>query len=61
MMAGNALELAPRGDAVAFNTATARAIGFTVSVSPTHHAERLISLILAHRENGLEAQGAGGG
>ena len=61
MLTRLALELTTRLDFVSLDTATARAIGRTIRVSPTHGTERLISLVLAHCENSLEAQGAGGG
>src|SRR3546814_14674960 len=60
-MAGNALEAAARGDVVGLGAIATRTHSLAIVLRPTHFAERLVSLVLAHLEHGLEAQCAGGG
>ena len=61
VMTGNALEAPARRDVVGLDTATARAHGLAFRFGPTKLAEGLVSLVLAHLENSLEAESAGGG
>lgn len=61
VIAGNALELAARADRVGLDTATTRANGFAIGFRPAHFAKGLVSLVLSHREDSLEAQCASGG
>lgn len=61
MVAGNALELAARRDVVGLGATALGADRFAIVLRPTKLAERLVSLVLTHRENLLQAQGAGGG
>lgn len=59
MLASLALELAARLDVVAVKTTAARADCFAFRFRPAHLAKEIISLVLSHCKNGLEAQSAG--